>query len=136
MSLEQNKQLVLSFMETVWNQRHTAVISDYLSAGSLLAGSIAQWVGALAMSFPDYQITVKDVIAQGETVIVRSTMRGTNSGSFMRHPATGKSVEVERISIYKLKGGKIVSVICESHWLMIYKQLGIARVVERASDQD
>ena len=59
-------------------------------------------------AMPDVGWAVEEMIAEGEKVMVRFTMTGTNTGSFMGMPATGKPVKVTAMNIYEFADGKIV----------------------------
>ncbi|MDQ5811375.1 MAG: ester cyclase, partial [Actinomycetota bacterium] len=61
--------------------------------------------------FPDLTIAVEDVMAEGDRVTARVTMRGTHSGEFQGIAPTGKRVEVKAIDMFRIEGGKIVE-----HW--------------------
>ena len=62
-------------------------------------------------AFPHYEMRCDDVIAQGDKVVVRFTLRGTHRGDFMGLPATSKMIDVPGIIIYQIADGKIVH-----HW--------------------
>ena len=61
--------------------------------------------------FPDLSITIEDVMAEGDRVAARVTMRGTHRGEFQGIVPTGKRVEVKAIDRLRISGGKIVE-----HW--------------------
>ncbi len=61
--------------------------------------------------FPDLSITVEDVMAEGDRVAARVTMRGTHRGEFQGIAPTGKRVEVRAIDMFRISNGKIVE-----HW--------------------
>lgn len=61
--------------------------------------------------FPDLRITIDDVFGVGDQVCARTTWTGTNSGSFMGMPATGKSATWEAIDVIHVRGGRI-----NEHW--------------------
>ena len=61
--------------------------------------------------FPDLTIAVEDVMAEGDLVTARVTMRGTHRGEFQGIAPTGKRVEVRAIDIFRIEDGKIVE-----HW--------------------
>jgi predicted ester cyclase len=61
--------------------------------------------------FPDLSITVEDVMAEGDRVATRVTMRGTHRGEFQGIAPTGKRVEVRVIDMFRISGGKIME-----HW--------------------
>lgn len=62
-------------------------------------------------AFPDMQVTVEDVIAEGDRVAARVTMRGTHRGEFQGIAPTDKRVEVSAIDVFRIANGKIVE-----HW--------------------
>ena len=70
---------------------------------------IATWRAA----FPDFRVTVHDIIAEGDKVVVRWTGHGTHLGEYPsdtlgKIPPTGKTFEAEEIHIYHLRDGKII----------------------------
>ena len=58
-------------------------------------------------AFPDWNETIVDSICEGDKVATRFVSRGTNLGPFLGSPATGNSVEISEVAIYRLSGGKI-----------------------------
>ena len=59
-------------------------------------------------AFPDVNYSVEDILAEGDKVAVRFTMRATHKGIFMGAPATGKQIAVKGVEIDKIVEGKIV----------------------------
>ena len=59
-------------------------------------------------AMPDVKWTVEEVIAEGDKVMIRFTMNGTQTESFMGMSATGKTIKVTAMNIYELKNGKII----------------------------
>lgn len=62
-------------------------------------------------AFPDTRCEVDDVICEGDKVVVRSRLVGTNSGTFMGMPPTGRRVEVAGIDIVRVANGRMTE-----HW--------------------
>jgi steroid delta-isomerase-like uncharacterized protein len=62
---------------------------------------------AFREAFPDIDATLHEVVAQGDYVAVRYTLEGTHERPFAGAPATGKSVTLSGISIFRLAGGRI-----------------------------
>jgi steroid delta-isomerase-like uncharacterized protein len=75
--------------------------------------------------FPDLTISVEDVMAEGDRVTARVTMRGTHQGEFQGIAPTGKRVEVKAIDMFRIKDGKIVE-----HWGHADDPTGILRQPE------
>jgi steroid delta-isomerase-like uncharacterized protein len=74
------------------------------------AGVRQMFVG-MRTGFPDFQIVVEDMIAEGDKVFVRGRMQGTQRGAFMEIPASGKTVNVPVADFFRLNQGRIVE-----HW--------------------
>ena len=135
MSAEENKTLVRRFMEDVFNRGNLGlvdeiVVADFVEHEELPPGTppgreglkalVAQFRGA----FPDFQVTLDDVIAEGDRVVVRSTWRGTQRKEFMHIPPSGKRISFEVIDIIRIAGGKF-----QEHWgqmdsMLLMQQLG------------
>ena len=59
-------------------------------------------------AMPDVHWTVEETIAEGDKVMIRFTMSGTQTHPLMGIPATGKSIRVTAMNIYELRDGKII----------------------------
>jgi predicted ester cyclase len=85
-----------------------------------LAALVSTW----QIAFPDMRETCEDLIAEGDKVIGRFTLRRTQSGEFMGVPPTGRSVTMSGIDIVRVAGGKIVEFWYGEHLLELTQQLG------------
>lgn len=86
-----------------------------------------QFVTMYKTAFPDLRATVEDVIAEGEKVVTRVTVRGTHQGEIAEFGApTGKRVEIEDITIHRIEDGKIVEEWERYDNLSVMQQLGLA----------
>ena len=85
-----------------------------------------QFIGMYKTAFPDLKATVEDVIAEGDKVVSRVTIRGTHQGEIEEFgPPTGRQVEVKSITISRIEGGKIVEDWDSYDNLSIMQQLGL-----------
>jgi predicted ester cyclase len=57
---------------------------------------------------PDFQFSIENLVAEGDQVVARFTMTGTNTGSVMGSKPTGKAFSVRGMTYYRLANGKIV----------------------------
>lgn len=64
-------------------------------------------VAMFRRGFPDLESTVEDEIAEGDRVVVRVNLQGTNTGEFMGRPPTGGQVNVAGIDIFRVAGGMV-----------------------------
>lgn len=64
---------------------------------------------AYASAFPDFVLTIDDMVAEGDRVAVRYSFSGTHRGAIAGIPATGKRVSLGgNLGIYRVAGGQIV----------------------------
>ncbi len=83
------------------------------------------FVRAFRITFPDVEVTVEDLIAEGDRVALRVTWRGTQLGALGGVPATGLPVEFAGFHVYRFDDGKVAE-----HWglqddLGLLLQLGV-----------
>lgn len=90
-----------------------------------LEGAKAAHMGALH-AFPDRKTEIVDLVANGNKVVVRMRVTGTNRGGVppLGVPANGAKVDFQWISIYQVKGGKIVDHWAVNDGLTLLRQLG------------
>jgi len=62
-------------------------------------------------AFPDLHVTTEDLIAEGDTVVHRWTVRGTHKGEVIGLAPTGREVTAGGISLFRIADGRIVE-----HW--------------------
>ena len=87
---------------------------------------VAQMFTSLFAAFPDLTMTVEDTVVEGEKAACRFRMTGTHQGSFMGIPATGRSVDMPGIDMFRIADGLVAE-----HWgvmdnMAMMQQLGIA----------
>jgi steroid delta-isomerase-like uncharacterized protein len=85
-----------------------------------------QFVSTFFKGFPDINITVDDVIGEGDQVVSRYTIRGTHQGETEEFgPPTGKQMELKGITIHRFEDGKIVEEWESYDNLSVLQQLGL-----------
>ena len=82
-------------------------------------------IGAFLAAFPDMKVTVQEVIADGDRVSTRGRMTGTHKGDFQGIPATGKSVDIGYIDVWRAEDGKLVENWVEMDRMGMMQQLGV-----------
>lgn len=76
-------------------------------------------------AFHGLQVTVDDIMAEGDKVTARFTARGVHNGEFMGLPATGKGITMTGIEILRIKDGKIAELWGEANLMGLMQQLGL-----------
>ncbi len=147
MSTEDNKALVRRVIEEGLNQGNVALVDELFAPNFLYNNppwpnvrtreDYKQWQTWTRNGFPDFQITIDEMIAEGDKVVVRYTLRGTNTGDLVmpmtRIPATGKQVTVTGIGIFRFAGEKGVEMWLQGDDLGMFQQLGLIPVPEPVS---
>lgn len=124
MAAEANKALVRRLVEEAIGGRNPDVV-DELAAGEF-ARAARRWVSPFRSAFPDFEMEVVQLIAEGDTVVGHFRCSGTHRGEWLGVPATGRRFEgVDEIYIFHVKGGRLVSAIGVEDNLTRLRQLGI-----------
>jgi steroid delta-isomerase-like uncharacterized protein len=136
MSTEENKAAERRFYEEVWKKRNFAVIDelvapDVIEHNPTVPGQgpgregFRQTVEMLLSAFPDAQVTIEDIIAEGDKVVVHWAGRGTHRGELMGLPPTNKEASAAGIDILRYEGGKRVETWRQWDTLGMLQQLGV-----------
>jgi steroid delta-isomerase-like uncharacterized protein len=75
-------------------------------------------------SFPDFHVKNEDSIADGDKVVVRSTITATQRGAFSGVTATGKPLTIMAIDIHQICNGRVVQTWHVEEWLGAMFQIG------------
>jgi steroid delta-isomerase-like uncharacterized protein len=82
-------------------------------------------------AFPDLQLTIEDIIAEGQTVVARWSCRGTHKGDLSGIAPTGKQVTISGVSIARFTNGKMVEGWVNWDALGLMHQLGVVPELAR-----
>ncbi len=147
MSSEENKAAVRRYFEEGLNQGNLA-LADELNAPNWVyhdpdapdvrtLQDYNQWFTQIRSAYPDFHVTIEDLVAEGDKVVVRYLWRGTHTGNFvtptMHIPATGKQVTATGMSVVRFAGGKGVEVWNQTDSLGLFQQLGLIPAPGQAS---
>lgn len=141
MSTEDNKALARrsyeAFNQRNWADYYELCTPDFVfhMASMTIQGLEAykQFLSMYLTAFPDLHFTIEDIIAEGDTVVVRQTARGTHQGDLMGIPPTGKQVTVSGIAISRIVNGKAVEDWFNGDDLGLLQQLGVVPAPGQAS---
>lgn len=135
MSAEENKAIMRRITEEVFNKGNLAVVdectaADYVfrSGGQEYKGleGVKQMITSMRTAFPDFHVTIEDMVAEGDKVAHRYTWRGTHKGEFMGIAPTGKQVTITAAGFTRFAGGKQVEAWTYGDSSTIYQQLGVS----------
>ena len=121
MSVEENKALVKRYIEAISGKAKTeAMLNEYVADESL-----RRFITTFDAAFPRYEVTVEDLVAEGDRVVARLMIRGTHRGEFGGAAPTGREVTFPAIIIYQIEGGKIAKHWLVSDTLSVAQQVGV-----------
>lgn len=134
MAIEDNKAIIRRIGEEFWNQGRPEVL-DEVFADDVVDHNPApgqppgrEGIKLVNLGFrtamPDMQMTVDDVLAEGDKVMWRWTAQGTHQGPLMGIPPTGKRATISGISIDRFVDGRIVERWLQMDMLGLLQQLG------------
>ncbi len=135
MSVEENKAIARRLIDEFINKGDLS-IADELFAEDFVnhdpgrgttpdREGMKQFLINLRAAFPDQKLTVEDLIAEGDKVVLRFTGSGTHKGDLSGIPPTGKQFNVPGVSILRIADGKVVERWNVSDYLLLLQQLGI-----------
>ena len=141
----ENKEIVRSLYEEVWNKRRLELVDEIISPSHALhdpnlSGSAIgpeaykRQVTRFVTGFPDLRFRIDDAIAENDKIVVAWTISGTHNGEFMGIPATNKKVSFDGITINHIVNGKIMDSYISYDALGMIQQLGVALPMGQAKD--
>lgn len=131
---QENKDIVRRFASEFVNESNYDTAAEFLAEDVVDFTPLGETTGRdavvettrqLRTAFPDFVVDLEEIIAEGDTVGVRMTQRGTHEGTFMGNEPTGRSFEIEAMALLRLEGGTIVERRVCPDVLGMLRQLGI-----------
>jgi steroid delta-isomerase-like uncharacterized protein len=134
MSVEDNNAAVQRMGEEVFNQGNLDVLDELVAQDVVdhdptpgqASGreGIKPFVSTLRTAFPDLQLAVENMVAEGDYVAFNYTINGTHQGEFMGIEPTGKQVSVRAMEMVRIAGGQMVDRWGNTDQLGLLDQLG------------
>ncbi len=110
---------------------HDGTYEDPTTRQPISGEAIRAYVSALWSSYPDLTFEIKSIGETGENAVATQwVMRGTNSGSAMGLPPTGKPIVLNGADFFELKSGKVLHVTGYFDKSEIPRQLGLAVIIQ------
>lgn len=132
--LAENERLARRIPEEVFAEGNLDLLDELYAADAVEHNPFGEMRGRAAIresyegfvaAFPDITQNVEDVVAEGDTVAMRLTARGTHEGPMMGLEPTGKVIEVQQTVFTRIEDGKIVERWLHPDNLGMLQQLGV-----------
>jgi steroid delta-isomerase-like uncharacterized protein len=128
------ERLVRRLAGDVWNDGQTGALSDLLASsfvghgyghgGDLDREAYVAFVEDHRAKLPDLELTLDDVVADGDRVAVRWTRSGTPAEPLMGVEADGP-ISVPGSTVYRVEDGRIAEAWTVRDTAVLLKQLGL-----------
>ena len=130
---EANKQIVRDYFKAflaadeTWWAKHIAPTFRRHDPGLPFEvvgpAGVKKLADALLPAIPDMQLPIVDLVAEGEKVLARLSVKGTHKGELMGVPATGKKIDIGVLDLFHIREGKLIE-----HWALL-DNLGLLRQI-------
>jgi predicted ester cyclase len=135
---EENKHLLRRWFEEVWNKGRVDAIEEMLDANGIVHGlsddpanpikgpqDFKPFHTVFREAFPNMMIVVEDMVAEGDKVAARCSVRARHEGDFFGKSATQSPVDFTGIAIVRIEYGKIVEAWNNFDFMSLHKQVGL-----------
>jgi predicted ester cyclase len=135
MSTERNKEIARRLYEDVVGRRNFSLIDSLVAADALDHNALARGWGSgiegvrvhatiLGDAFANLELTVDDLVAEGDRVIVFWHFTGIHRGAVWGVQPTGRAVKAHTISLIRFRDGKVTEYESRPDRLALLLQLG------------
>jgi steroid delta-isomerase-like uncharacterized protein len=135
---EKNKQLVDAFIQELFTKGDVHTVDRHL-APDFVHHAPAPFTGApegpeglremgtmIRAAAPDWHSDLELLVAEGDHVVERFTASGTHRGELFGVAATGKTLVLSGINMYRIEGDRIGEMWSQFDVLALFRQLGLA----------
>ena len=119
---EAAKQRVREYYDRVINGRDLDAVAEFFADERMVEG-VRRGCFAYFEAFPDLHVSLDELIAEGESVFLRSTLTGTHDGEYKGIPATGRHVATECAEVFRIRDGKFAGYWCLTNVAGLMRQL-------------
>ena len=135
---QDNKALTERWFEEVWNKGRAEAIREMVTEDLVVHGlsdakgeaikgvkEFDRFHSQFVNAFPNIQVKVEDLIAEGDKVAARCTVSAKHTGDALGFAPTHADVDFTGIAIVRIKDGKIVEAWNNFDFMKMNRQLGI-----------
>jgi len=131
---EEAKTLIERELE-IWNEGNLALVDELFAPDFVLQpvdisedivgiDAFKELVTGRRTMYPDFNVTVEEIIVKDDKIVARWTVTGTNTGPMGDLPPTGKKVRFSGVTIFRVVNGKFVEKWTYCNDAAVLRQLG------------
>ncbi|MET9958598.1 ester cyclase [Streptomyces sp. NPDC006326] len=116
---ERNKKTIRSVFDTFVNKGDFSIVDEIYSPDMVdhqpLPGApeglegVKYTIAGLREGFPDLHVTIEDMSAHGDHVVIHNTWRGTHLGEFLGMEPTGRFIEFQGVVVWRLLDNGLIA---------------------------
>ncbi len=140
---QDNKKLLLQFIEEVWNEGNAEASDKYIASKYTIhhdpgdpwdkkvldLQGYKERVRLSRAPFPDQRFSIQDILANGDRVVMTWYWIATHQGDIPGFPATGNQIRMSGVTVYYIEGGRFTG-----HW-QITDRLGVYMQLRQGAAQ-
>ncbi|HEV7473234.1 MAG TPA: ester cyclase [Pyrinomonadaceae bacterium] len=136
---EENKALMRRWFEEVWNKGRVDAIDEMFARDGVAYGlsddpsklitgpaDFKPFHAKFRGAFPDITVVVEDIVAEGDKLVARCSVRGKHTGDHLGVAASNAPVDFTGMVIARIKDGKIIEAWNNFDFLTMNRQIGIS----------
>jgi steroid delta-isomerase-like uncharacterized protein len=133
---QDNKEFARRWNDEVWEKRNLDLIDDLVAEEFIgydpslpepIRGpdGVRKIAEMMLSAFPDAQVDLEEVVAEGDLIAVRIRCTGTHEGEYMGIDPTGEDVQFQLMAFQRIEDGKVVEERQMVDHLGLLAQLGV-----------
>jgi predicted ester cyclase len=119
---DRSKDVVRSYYAQVINGRDLDAVENFFADERMVAG-VRGGCFSYFTAFPDMHVSLDELIAEGDSVFLRSTLTGTHDEEYKGIPPTGRHVATECAEVFRIAEGRFVGYWCLTNVAGLMRQL-------------
>ena len=134
MSAEENKEIVRRVIDEIVNKGELSLADEVLASDYVyhfpthdIKGpeGFKEFVTTMRTAFPDLNVTIEDLIAEGDNVAARVIMQGTFKGELNGIAPTGRKLTFQEAVFVRFENGMEVEATAYGNMASFNEQLGL-----------
>lgn len=138
-NIEISKKQIAALNSRNLDEYLSRIDDTYVGFSELAPGPVRGREGArqnvemILSAFPDLKIEAEQIIASGDTVVVRMRVTGTHKGNYAGIPATNKSIVMHVCNVAEIRNGKAVQGRLYADNATLLRDLGVLSLPRTAA---
>lgn len=116
-NIASNKAVASKYLEEIINHQRVDLVKEVFTDDvQVINGKesghlkrMETFLSTFYKAFPDINYTVDDIVAEGDKVVIRATVKATHKGEFWGYQPLGNKLDIREIFFFTMENGKVKS---------------------------